>query len=239
VTRGARALVVLMIAGAAAPACSLSNAFFGFPDFQQVDNETACRDFQTAFQAAFRSCAGSDIALPIDSLCPERLNERDPRCASRFQCEQEALACVDGTVEGICEDATLSTLVCTDPFDSVAVEVSFTISIEGAPDCATAGIADVLVEVVSLDGQDGHFEPLGPCGDNAFAFVVGKSVFPARVELFGLDRPFEPGVSQPIYATSDVVVELADLTPEERIDADGFVIAQEVVDLGEIVLVPD
>lgn len=214
--RRALLLVVLPLAG-----CSVSNAFFNFPDFQQKDNQTACVDLQNAFTQKSGECSGDFFQRDAEALCPERLNEQDPLCASFFDCQASTLICDQGFVTQdftICQ-SEFPGLQCNDPFDRIEVTVRFTLEFSDAADCAEAGVVDFGVGINQLSGLGASFGSIGLCADAPNAFFESKSTFPASLDFVGLDARFDGfGTAETAYVADEVVVELEDFGPDETVD---------------------
>jgi hypothetical protein len=216
--RRALCLALLPLAG-----CSLSNAFFNLPDFQQQDNRTACVDFQNAISQASQDCSpGNGFQLNAESLCPERLNELDPLCASYFQCKAETLLCEDGfpREDPSCDEAFPGLRGrCTDPFDNVEVTVSFSIDFADVEDCASAGVVELAFDVIEADGSGASSTGAGPCTEESFTAFETKSSFPARIFVFGLDGPFDDfGNRALIYESDEIFVPLETISEDNSLD---------------------
>lgn len=222
-SRSRTAATAALALACALPACSLSNAFAGFPDFQPevtgrvpAGNEAACRDFHLAFEDALRRCGSPDAFFDLDRVCPERLNERDPRCADRFRCDQRALRCTDGAfLEGFCEDEALASIVCTDPFDDITVPVEYVIAFEDDASCADLDVVELFFGHEGPRGSGAT--QVGPCNEGPFTSVLAKSDFPGTITIGGIDGAF--GTDTNVVAVSEpFVIALEDIVDGEPLD---------------------
>ncbi len=211
--------------------CGLSNAFFHVPDFQQVDNATACRALKDAEAQVFADCSGTAVIPPEQrgyEFCPDRLNTRDPLCASFFQCQADTLACVDGFPQPGPDAATCDGIVdgrCDDPFADISVTVSFTAELDGGQDCAAAGVVELTLTASGVPGAS--TTSAGACSDPVHEVGIQKTFFPGSLQIIGLDGPFDdfPN-SRPLFVSESIDVSLDDID------------AQDKLDLGDVVLHP-